>query len=189
MNATTEAPLRLATDVGGTFIDFVLLDERTGEIRIDKEPAFRDEIAERLFAGYQRLVGGEPLARLIHGSTIAINTILQEKGARVGLITTAGFRDVLEIGRGNRTDIYDFFWQPPAPLVPRRLRREVRGRLGYLGEELEPLDLDALRTRGPRAGRRRRRGDRGLLPARLREPRARGGRRRRASAPPTRTSS
>ena len=98
VNATTEAPLRLATDVGGTFIDFVLLDERTGEIRIDKEPAFRDEIAERLFAGYQRLVGGEPLARLIHGSTIAINTILQERGAKVGLITTGGFRDVLESG-------------------------------------------------------------------------------------------
>ena len=140
MNATIEAPLRLATDVGGTFIDFVVLDPATGEITVDKEPAFRDEVAKRLLAGYERASSGTSVTRLIHGSTLAINTILQEVGSSVGLLTTRGFRDVLAIGRGNRPDIYDFFWEPARPLVPRRLRREIGGRLDHVGRELEPID-------------------------------------------------
>ena len=136
---------RLAVDVGGTFIDYVLLNERTGDISIDKEAAYRDEISRQLFVGYDRIVGEDAdVKRLIHGSTLAINTILQEKGARAGLITTAGFRDVLEIGRGNRTDIYDFFWTPPAPLIPRHLRREVAERVDFEGEVVEPLDTGGL---------------------------------------------
>lgn len=137
---------RLAVDVGGTFIDYVLLDEASGEIVVDKEPAFKDEVGRQLFVGYDRVaaaaVGG--IGRLIHGSTLAINTILQESGARVGLITTRGFRDVLAIGRGNRVDIYDFFYDPPAALVPRRLRREVSERSGPRGEVVTPLDLGEL---------------------------------------------
>jgi N-methylhydantoinase A len=136
---------RLATDVGGTFVDFVLLDESDGSITIDKEPSFKDEVARRLFIGYERIVGEDrSLGRMIHGSTLAINTILQETGSRVGLLTTKGFRDVLEIGRGNRTDIYDFFWQPPRPLVPRRLRREVEERIAHDGAVIAPLDIGAV---------------------------------------------
>ncbi len=136
---------RLAVDVGGTFIDYVLLNERTGDISIDKEAAYRDEISRQLFVGYDRIVGEDAdVKRLIHGSTLAINTILQEKGARAGLITTAGFRDVLEIGRGNRADIYDFFWTPPAPLIPRHLRLEVAERVDFEGEVVEPLDTGGL---------------------------------------------
>ena len=137
---------RLAVDVGGTFIDYVLLDEATGEIVVDKEPAFKDEVGRQLFVGYDRVAAGAgaAISRLIHGSTLAINTILQESGARVGLITTRGFRDVLEIGRGNRVDIYDFFYEPPSALVPRRLRREVSERSGPQGEVVSPLDLDEL---------------------------------------------
>src|ERR1700694_5684488 len=81
---------------------------------------------------------------MIHGSTLAINTILQETGSRVGLITTRGFRDVLEIGRGNRKNIYDFFYSPTPPLVPRRLRREVSERLDHTGAEVVPLNMDEL---------------------------------------------
>ena len=132
---------RLAVDVGGTFIDYVLLNERTGSIAIDKEAAYRDAISRQLFVGYDRIVGADAdVRRLIHGSTLAINTILQETGARAGLITTAGFRDVLEIGRGNRTDIYDFFWTPPTALVPRHLRREVDERVDFAGAVVAPLD-------------------------------------------------
>lgn len=137
---------RLAVDIGGTFIDYVLLDEATGEFVTDKEAAFRDAIAEQLFVGYDRLVegGGATLARFVHGSTLAINTILQENGAKVGLITTRGFRDVLEIGRGNRTEVYDFAFSPPRPLVPRHLRREVTERTDFRGNEVAPLDLAEL---------------------------------------------
>jgi N-methylhydantoinase A len=139
---------RLAVDVGGTFIDYVLLNERTGSISIDKEAAYRDAISRQLFVGYDRVVGEDAdVRRLIHGSTLAINTILQEKGAHAGLITTAGFRDVLEIGRGNRTDIYDFFWTPPAPLIPRHLRVEVDERVDSAGEVVRPLDTDGLLER------------------------------------------
>src|SRR6185437_13154791 len=112
-----------------------------GEISIDKEPAYRDAISTQLFVGYDRVVeSGVAVSRAIHGSTLAINTILQEAGARIGLITTGGFRDVLEIGRGNRTDIYDFFWKPPAPLIPRHLRRQVRERIDFDGSVVQPLD-------------------------------------------------
>jgi N-methylhydantoinase A len=144
-STATRGRYRLAIDVGGTFIDYVLLDEQTGSVSIDKEAAYRDAISRQLFVGMDRILD-EPaeLARVIHGSTLAINTILQEAGASVGLITTAGFRDVLEIGRGNRTDIYDFFLRPPHALVPRHLRREVTERMDHLGNELAPLDLDEL---------------------------------------------
>jgi N-methylhydantoinase A len=137
---------RLAVDVGGTFIDYVLLDEQTGEIVVDKEPAFKDEVARQLFVGYDRTAAtaSASVGRMIHGSTLAINTILQESGAPVGVITTRGFRDVLEIGRGNRVDIYDFFYDPPAALVPRRLRREVTERSGPDGDVILPLDLAEL---------------------------------------------
>jgi N-methylhydantoinase A len=137
---------RLAVDVGGTFIDYVLLDQTTGEVVVDKEPAFADEVAERLFIGFDRLTSRSDVTvdRLIHGSTLALNTILQERGAHVGLLTTSGFRDVLEIGRGNRVDIYDLLYSPPAPLVPRALRREVTERLDAQGQVVTPLDLDDL---------------------------------------------
>jgi N-methylhydantoinase A len=138
---------RLAIDVGGTFIDYVLFDERTGEIHVDKELSDHTDLAGALFRGWDRIVpSGQGVGRLIHGSTLVINTIIQESGSPVGLITTEGFRDVLELGRGNRLDIYDFLWGPPPPIVPRRLRREVAGRIGPDGEEHEPLDVDALVT-------------------------------------------
>ncbi|MDP6875101.1 MAG: hydantoinase/oxoprolinase family protein [Alphaproteobacteria bacterium] len=144
---TNGADYRLAIDVGGTFIDFVLLDERTGEVVIDKEPSSSEpsRLSRNVLEGVGRLpVGAGDIARLFHGMTIGINTLVQENGARVGLITTRGFRDVLEIGRGSRKEIYNYFYRGPAPLVERFLRREVPERLNRAGEVVIPLDLDRL---------------------------------------------
>jgi N-methylhydantoinase A len=136
---------RVAVDVGGTFIDFVLLDEATGELVIEKQPARREALVDDFLAGLERLP--VPLAeveRLFHGTTVGINTVLQERGARVGLVTTEGFRDVLALGRGSRPELYNVLFQPPPPLVPRYLRREVPERIAADGSVLVPLDLDTL---------------------------------------------
>lgn len=131
---------RLAIDVGGTFVDFVSLDEDSGNVRIEKSPSFGD-LEKRFFEGIDNLsMDLAALNTIIHGSTLVINTIVQEKGARVGLITTKGFRDVLELGRGNREEIYNLFYRPPAPLVERYLRLEVSERLDAQGEVVLPLD-------------------------------------------------
>ena len=131
---------RLAIDVGGTFVDFVALDEDSGDVRIEKSPSL-GSIEARFFEGIDRLaLDLTAVKTIIHGSTMVINTIVQEKGARVGLITTRGFRDVLELGRGNREEIYNLFYQPPAPLVERYLRLEVSERLDARGEVVRPLD-------------------------------------------------
>jgi N-methylhydantoinase A len=136
---------RVAVDVGGTFIDFALLNERTGELVIEKQPATPSTIVQEFLAGLGRLpVALEDVERLFHGTTVGINAVLQERGARVGLVTTMGFRDVLEIGRGSRPEIYNVLYLPPRPLVPRYLRREVPERMKADGSVLVRLDLEAL---------------------------------------------
>ena len=131
---------RLAIDVGGTFVDFVALDEASGQVRIEKSPS-SGSLEGRFFEGIEALdLNLRALNMIIHGSTMVINTIVQEKGARVGLITTKGFRDVLELGRGNREEIYNLFYKPPAPLVERSLRLEVSERLDARGTVITPLD-------------------------------------------------
>jgi N-methylhydantoinase A len=135
---------RLAVDVGGTFIDFALLDEQSGELVIEKQPATPATLVQEFLTGMERLpVPASDLERLFHGTTVGINTVLQERGASVGLVTTAGFRDVLELGRGSRPELYNALYLPARPLVPRYLRREVAERLAADGSVLEPLDVDA----------------------------------------------
>ncbi len=137
---------RLAIDVGGTFVDFVSLDEETGDIRIEKAPS-SGLLEQRFFEGIDSLaLDLKALRTIIHGSTLVINTIVQEKGARIGLITTKGFRDVLELGRGNREEIYNLFYRPPPSLVERYLRLEVSERLDARGEVVTPLDEDGARA-------------------------------------------
>jgi N-methylhydantoinase A len=141
------ANYRLAIDVGGTFVDFVLLNEQTGEVVIEKEPSSSDpsQLSRNVLEGVGRLpVGAGDITRLFHGMTIGINALVQENGAKVGLITTDGFRDVLEIGRGSRKEIYNYFYRGPTPLVERFLRREVPERLDRAGDVVTPLDLDRL---------------------------------------------
>ena len=136
---------RLAVDVGGTFTDFVLLAE-DGVVTIEKVASLPDRPDDVFFEGITRLgLDLRALETIIHGSTLVINTIVQSRGAPLGLITTQGFRDVIEIARGNRLDIYDLFYKQPEPLAPRYLRFEVAGRLNYKGEELTPLDETAVK--------------------------------------------
>lgn len=149
---------RLAIDVGGTFIDFVSFDPVTNEVVIEKVPS-SGELEDRVFEGIDRL--GTDLSEvdmIVHGSTIVLNTILQERGARVVLVTTRGFRDVLELGRGNRRDIYDLFYTQPEPLVPRHRRFEITERLDHLGGVVTPLNevevselVDAINALQPEA--------------------------------------
>lgn len=143
---TEQREWRLAVDVGGTFIDYILLDERTGVATIEKQPAKSGSLPEEFMAGLDRLAVPLPDIRmLIHGTTVALNTLVQLRGAKTGLITTAGLRDVLELGRGGRPELYNFRFQPPAPLVPRYLRREISERLEADGSVLRPVDLGEVR--------------------------------------------
>ncbi len=132
--------MRLSVDVGGTFVDFVKFDDSTGEITIEKVPS-AGKLADQFMDGVVRLgLDLKSVDTIVHGSTLVINTIVQERGAKVGLITTQGFRDVLELGRGNRPEIYNLFYKQPTPLVPRYLRYEVAERLDAKGNVLTPLD-------------------------------------------------
>jgi N-methylhydantoinase A len=137
--------VRIGIDVGGTFTDFVLIEDDTGRIHTHKclttprDPSDAIESGLRTFAG--RLPDCiERLDEVIHGTTLVINAIIERKGARTALLTTRGFRDVLELGREIRYSAYDAFAQMPEPLVPRDLRLEVDERLRADGSVLAPLD-------------------------------------------------
>ena len=140
---------RVATDVGGTFTDIVCatIDTRTGHQTIvtakanTTPPHFEEGVLDVLDRGGIALPS---LASFVHGTTVVINALTERKGVRTGLLTTRGFRDVLEIGRGNRPSFFDLFYEKPKSFVPRELRREVPGRIDYRGEEIEPLDLSDL---------------------------------------------
>jgi N-methylhydantoinase A len=132
--------MRIAVDIGGTFTDLVAVDDQ-GQICRSKSLTTPDDLAR----GIRDCLNGAKIdasqaSFLVHGSTVTINAVLERKGARTGLITTQGFRDVYEIGRGNRPEGYNLFFKRPVPLVPRDLRLEVDERLYATGEVLKPLD-------------------------------------------------
>jgi len=136
---------RLGCDIGGTFTDFVLLNDRTGEIRINKCLTTPQDPSDAVEQGMRELEEKTPgfvkqLDEVIHGTTLVINSIIERKGAKTGLITTRGFRDVLELAREIRYAPYDIFAEFPEPLVPRRLRLEVDERIRSDGSVLKPLD-------------------------------------------------
>ncbi len=123
---------RIAVDIGGTFTDLVFFDEETGETIEGKVPTVPDAPEEGVEAALRDHLSAERLARaayFLHGTTVGLNALLERRGATVGLIATEGFRDVLEIRRGDRAEMYNLFWRQTAPLVPRRLRLEVPGRI------------------------------------------------------------
>ena len=151
--------LWLGIDVGGTFTDLVLYDEATGAIRLEKTPSTPRDHAEGMMTGIGRLaVELDRVERIAHGTTVATNTALERSGARTAVITTRGFRDVLEVGRGNRVVLYDIKATRPPGLVPRSLRLEVDERTLFDGtalrapasEELERV-VQALRAAGVQA--------------------------------------
>ncbi len=132
--------MRIAVDIGGTFTDLVAVDDDERVYR-SKSLTTPDDLAR----GIQNCLNEAKIdvkgaAFFVHGSTVTINAVLEHKGARTGLITTRGFRDVYEIGRGNRPEGYNLFFKRPVPLVPRDLRLEVDERLYATGEVLKPLN-------------------------------------------------
>jgi N-methylhydantoinase A len=134
-----------AVDVGGTFTDLVLLDPSTGDVQLTKSPTTPQAPSEGVLSAIGKVGLSLPDARFFfHGTTLGINTLLEHKGAKVGLITSQGFRDVLEIGR-LQWPMYRLHWDQPPPFIPRSLRREVPERVRADGEVLTALDENAVR--------------------------------------------
>jgi N-methylhydantoinase A len=141
---------RLGCDIGGTFTDFVLVNDRAGHIYVYKclttpaDPS--DAVEQGIRALLEQIPGKKPaIDEIIHGTTLVINAIIERKGAVTGLVTTRGFRDVLELGRELRYDAYDIFAEYPQPLVPRRLRLEVGERVTSDGRVIQTLDREEAR--------------------------------------------
>jgi N-methylhydantoinase A len=133
--------MRVASDIGGTFTDLVFLDEATGETGVSKTSTTPADFARGVLLTLRKAGFEIPATRFfIHGSTVVINALTERKGAKTGLITTCGFRDVLEITRANRPDLYNMYYTKPKPFVSRQFRLEVRERMNYRGEELLPLN-------------------------------------------------
>jgi len=136
--------LRVATDIGGTFTDLVYVTPE-GVVGTAKSHSTPGQFEK----GVMDVIEGSHLhpkefGSFVHGTTIVINAITERKGAKVGLLTTEGFRDILEIGRGNRPDFFNLEYSKPKPFVPRYLRRELPERISYKGIESKPLDLTGL---------------------------------------------
>jgi N-methylhydantoinase A len=141
--------LRLAADIGGTFTDVAAFDERTGKLTFGKALSTPQRLVEGINAGVEKAGSDYKSAGLfLHGSTIAINTILERKGAKTALLITEGFRDIYEIGRINRPDAYNLFFRKHEPLVERALRFEVKERVLSDGEIERPLDEKEIETFG-----------------------------------------
>ncbi len=142
---TARPGLRIGVDVGGTFTDFVLVDEARGRVLTGKRLTTPDDPGRAILDGIARLLeeAGEALGgvrQVVHGTTLVTNTVIERKGARIGLITTRGFRDNLEMGREMRYDLYDLALEKPEPLVPRPRRHVVTERLDAAGQVRLPLD-------------------------------------------------
>ena len=143
--------LWLGVDVGGTFTDLVLFDRAAGTLGLLKTPTTPRNQSEGILAGIDRLgIAPEKLERMVHGTTVATNTALERDGARMAVVVTAGHKDVLVVGRGNRMAMYNIKAPPLRPLVPRSQIIEVRERMRVDGSVSTPLDEDALDAIGER---------------------------------------
>src|SRR5713226_3025740 len=136
---------RLAADIGGTFTDIVAFDEKTGRLLLGKALSTPARLVDGISNGMEK--AGARFAdaeAFLHGSTIAINTMLERTGAKTALLTTEGFRDIYEIGRINRPDAYNLYFKKHVPLIERALRFEVHERMLADGEIDKPLDDDEI---------------------------------------------
>lgn len=141
----SDSSYRLGCDIGGTFTDFVLVNDETGEFQINKCLTTPGDPSDAVEQGIREMLARNPgfmpkIDEIIHGTTLVINAIIERKGAKTGLITTRGFRDVLELGREIRYDAYDIFSEYPLPLVPRSLRLEVTERITSAGRIMQDLE-------------------------------------------------
>jgi len=139
---------RVGVDIGGTFTDIVFLDAEGG-IHTKKVSSSVDDYARAIVDGLREVfretgLGGSDIGEILHGTTVGSNAILELKGAKTGLITTRGFRDVLEIRRLRMPRLYDLRWEKPAPLVERYLRQEIDERVNGRGEVIRPLDPEGI---------------------------------------------
>ena len=143
--AANGANIRLAADIGGTFTDIAVFDDKSGRLTFGKALSTPEHLVDGIGAGVDKAGSDYQSANLfLHGSTVAINTILERTGAKTALVTTEGFRDVYEIGRINRPDAYNLYFQKHKPLIERALCFEVKERVRADGEVLMPLDEDGL---------------------------------------------
>ncbi|NJM07802.1 methylhydantoinase, partial [Candidatus Gracilibacteria bacterium] len=141
----THPGFRVGFDIGGTFTDFVLWDMQTDALHTYKTLTTPDDPTRAVIEGLDTLLeqvnaNYSDLALAIHGTTLITNALIERKGARTALITTRGHRDVLEMAREMRYDIYDLLLVNPEPLVPRPLRLEVSARMDGQGREVRPVD-------------------------------------------------
>ena len=149
-NPAMTATLRLGFDIGGTFTDFVLTGPAGGQLRLHKRLTTPEDPAIGALEGVRHVLAAHgaslaDVAEVVHGTTLVTNTVIERKGARLGLLTTAGFRDVLEAGTEQRYDIYDLFLRFPEPLAPRHRRLEVAERIDRDGAVVTPLDEASVR--------------------------------------------
>jgi N-methylhydantoinase A len=140
------ARYRVGIDIGGTFTDLVVVDVEGGTMWTEKTLTTPDDLWEGIATGLERARVSLDEAEIAHGTTVVLNTLLERRGEPTGLITTVGFRDAYEIGRGARPEMYNLFYRKPAPLVPREHRLEVRERLGADGAVVLPLEESDVRA-------------------------------------------
>ena len=147
----SENGYEVGVDIGGTFTD-VVCRSASGELKLVKIPTTRANPSAGVLHAVEHMasewgISAQSIVRFVHGTTVATNAVLERKGAKIGLITTRGFKDVLEIGRQSRRDVYSVMLTPGTPgfLVPGALRREVPERIAATGEILVPLDEEAVR--------------------------------------------
>lgn len=140
--------LRIGIDIGGTFTDFVIYDPDTQQIETFKLLSTPSDPALAVLQGLNKIYSerGTHCATIIHGSTVATNALLERKGAKVALVTTRGFRDVLQIGRQNRPALYDLFADPSPPLIPPALRFEINERVTHTAEILHAIDPEQVKA-------------------------------------------
>ncbi|MQA72896.1 MAG: hydantoinase/oxoprolinase family protein [Solirubrobacterales bacterium] len=147
--------LKVAVDIGGTFTDLVAHDAQSGELLTVKTPSTPPSFIDGVINALEKAgITPDEVAIFKHGSTIATNAIIERRGAKTGLVTTKGFRDVLGAGRANRPDLFNSNWDPSPPLVPRRHVLEVRERVDYEGNVIEELDEDDVRAAARKFKRR-----------------------------------
>jgi N-methylhydantoinase A len=140
---------RIGVDVGGTFTDLILYDGRSGEVLVAKEPTIPGAPEAGVASATRSGVPQQELEvadYFLHGTTVGLNALLERRGAKVGLLATKGFRDVLELRRGDADEPYNLFWRQPPPLVPRELRLPVTERVRADGEVHVPLEPDDVRA-------------------------------------------
>lgn len=141
---------RVGVDIGGTFTDIIFIGD-DGTTFIKKVLSTPDDYARAIIAAIQEVIADHGLSasdieEVVHGSTIVTNACIELTGAKIGVITTKGFRDVLEIGRGRMPVMYDLTWSKPPPLAPRYLRLEVDERINAKGEIIRPLDIEGAKA-------------------------------------------